>query len=148
MCLIALKTEEFKIADKDIKCYKVVNIDREKSMDEFFPRFFTLGRFKYLKGLTYNTDIGVIKFTSSVHTFDLQERDEYGMFTSFSHKHNLLNAYTTGFHSAANKKRLKYRKRDKNSVLVSCTIPKGSKYLINKSRLIVSDSIRIDNIIA
>jgi hypothetical protein len=147
MCLIALKTEEFKIAEKDIKCYKVVDIRKDKGMDVFYPRYYDKTAFRYKKGVTYQTEIGVIDFTKDVTTFDLQERDDYGKYTAWSDRHCMLNAYTSEFHSATSKKRVRYRKRYKESVLVSCTIPKGSKYLINKSRLIVSDSIRIDNIV-
>lgn len=148
MCLIALKTEKVKIATRDITCYKIVGMRDKTNPDtvEFYPAFHTGTGFKYIKGQIATTTIKTCEYSYEVPTFDTQERNDYEESRSINDFDKLI-VYTEGFHSASNKKRLCSCKGDDTIQLVKCTIPKGSEYIRNKSKLMISNQLRIEEII-
>lgn len=145
MCLIITKFNKPKIAQEDIKCYKI--LFRSSVRPGLFYAPYQL--FNYELGVTYFTNIFV---SYNCNTFELSffRYIFYKFFNDFLD----VKGVNQGFHSFVN---LKNATEERNSdidykrlVIGECIIPKGAKYY--KGTYLsyngyVSNSIKINKII-
>ena len=145
MCLVITKFNKLKIAQEDIKCYKILF----KSSAHPGLYYAPYQSFTYELGETYSTNISV---SYDCNTFGLS----FFRFIFYKFFNDFLDVkgVNQGFHSFVNlKDAIKERKEDLNYeelVICECIIPKGSKYY--KGAYLsyngyVSDNIRINKII-
>jgi hypothetical protein len=138
MCLITQQEKPF-IARKPLIVYKFVRINQ----------------FGFLKGLFYPFSY---QLNTTYETLITQGHDIYGFFDLIaSEKYNnrtgkKLISYESGFHTISE---FRLKKMDKPKltepekiVLVECTIPKGSTYYRDKTGLLVSNQIIINQIVS
>lgn len=124
MCMITNWTEP-KEALEDITVYKLLNLDGTS----FFKSF------PYKKKELYTT---VMTETSNEGALDDKEEQDMSIYSN-------LRYIEQGFHSAGSRKRLEEMRfmYILDSIIVECTIPKGSLYYKNDSDLYVSNQIII-----
>jgi hypothetical protein len=145
MCLIITKFNKPKIAQEDIKCYKI--LFKSSVRPGLFYAPYQL--FNYELGVTYFTNISV---SYNCNTFGLSffRYIFYKFFNDFLD----VKGVNQGFHSFVNlKNAIEERNSDidyKRLVIGECIIPKGAKYY--KGTYLsydgyVSDSIKINKII-
>ena len=145
MCLIITKFNKPKIAQEDIKCYKIL-FKSSVCPGLFYAPY---QNFNYKLGETYSTNISV---SYNCNTFGLSffRYIFYNLFDKFLD----VKGVNQGFHSFVNlKDAIKERNSDvdyKRLVIGECIIPKGSKYYkgaYSNYNGYVSDNIRINKII-
>jgi hypothetical protein len=145
MCLVITKFNKPKIAQEDIKCYKI--LFKSSVRQGLFYAPYQL--FNYELGVTYFTNISV---SYNCNTFGLSffRYIFYKFFNDFLD----VKGVNQGFHSFVNlKNAIEERNSDvdyKRLVIGECIIPKGAKYY--KGTYLsydgyVSDSIKINKII-
>lgn len=145
MCLVITKFNKLKIAQEDIKCYKI--LFKSSVRQGLFYAPYQL--FNYELGVTYFTNISV---SYNCNTFGLSffRYIFYKFFNDFLD----VKGVNQGFHSFVNlKNAIEERNSDvdyKRLVIGECIIPKGAKYY--KGTYLsydgyVSDSIKINKII-
>ena len=125
MCLSIKKYDKCIVAEEDIKCYKVIQLEPGGIMKSF--------RFDFL--YTFNKTYETLLLKTSFRKF---YRIENG-FHSFAKLEPTISFY-----------HLHLKMKHWDFELVECTIPKGSKYYIGKYKnrcSYASDKIRIDKII-
>ena len=145
MCLVITKFNKLKVAQEDIKCYKILF----KSFvvpDLLVAQYQNFG---YRLGETYHTNISV-SYNCNTYVLSFFRRMFYDLFNSFLD----VKGVNQGFHSFVNlKDAIKERNSDvdyKKLVICECIIPKGSKYYkgaYSNYNVYVSDNIRINKII-
>ena len=145
MCLIITKFNKLEVAQKDIKCYKILFKSYTHS-DLFFAPYQS---FNYELGVTYHTNISV-SYDCKTYVVSFFRRIFYDLFNKFLD----VKGVNQGFHSFANLKNAIEEKNididHKRLVVCECIIPAGAKYykgtyLCYKGY--VSDSIKINKII-
>jgi hypothetical protein len=145
MCLVITKFNKPKIAQEDIKCYKILF----KSSAHPGLYYAPYQSFTYELGVTYFTNISV---SYNCNTFGLSffRYIFYKFFNDFLD----VKGVNQGFHSFVNlKNAIEERNSDidyKRLVIGECIIPKGAKYY--KGTYLsydgyVSDSIKINKIV-
>ena len=145
MCLVITKFNKSKIAQEDIKCYKI--LFKSSVRQGLFYAPYQL--FNYELGVTYFTNISV---SYNCNTFGLSFF-RY-LFYKFFNDFLDVKGVNQGFHSFVN---LKNAIKEKNSdidykrlVIGECIIPKGAKYykgIYLSYDGYVSDSIKINKIV-
>jgi len=169
MCLIIDKGKRIKIAKADITCYKVLSIakyepigiivrrleDSDKIM-KFNSNF--RGNFTYNKGVVAESEITKLKPSQHFAYFDDKENLDYGDLHKVYYENDnyndegkkavlkLVDVYSEGLHSALTLERIDSY-GDFECVICECTIPKGSKYLQNKSDLFISNKLIVNKIV-
>jgi hypothetical protein len=145
MCLVITKFNKPKIAQEDIKCYKI--LFKSSVRQGLFYAPYQL--FNYELGVTYFTNISV---SYNCNTFGLSffRYIFYKFFNDFLD----VKGVNQGFHSFVNlKNAIEERNSDvdyKRLVIGECIIPKGAKYykgIYSSYDGYVSDSIKINKII-
>jgi len=145
MCLIITKFNKPKIAQEDIKCYKILFKSSVRPNLFYAP----YQSFNYELGVTYHTNISVFY---NCNTFGLSffRYIFYNLFDKFLD----VKGVNQGFHSFVNlKDAIKERNSDvdyKRLVIGECIIPKGAKYYkgaYSNYDGYVSNSIKINKII-
>ena len=145
MCLVITKFNKLKVAQKDIKCYKI--LFKSSVRPGLFYAPYQL--FNYELGVTYFTNISV---SYNCNTFGLSffRYIFYNLFDKFLD----VKGVNQGFHSYLNlKNAIKEKNEDLNHeelVICECIIPKGSKYYKGTYMHYngyVSDSIKINKIV-
>jgi hypothetical protein len=147
MCLIT-KDKNVYIADKDIRVYKLFHFDQDVTRDH--------KNIKYVKTRfqDFSYTIGIL------YQFDIEHAPvgEYGYFDDKSYIDNdfqgdyykIINdgfvIIEKGIHSCRTIQRIKCLEKQLQ-IICRCIIPKGSKYMIDKSNLIVSNQIIVDKIV-
>jgi hypothetical protein len=138
MCLIIEKDYELKVATKDIKVYKIFNkiiIDNYLTTP-FMGTAYKLGEKSVSKIRKHYTETGY---------FDSKEARDYGFsksdwdFDKFLAENNLT-VIQYGIHSIKTLTRAKTTSI-LGRIIVKCIIPKGSRYIFNKSNLCISDEL-------
>lgn len=143
MCLVITKFNKLKVAQEDIKCYKI--------LFSFCPDMFwaPYQNFTYELEKIYSTNMSVTYDCNTIGLSFLR----YIFYNFFS---DILDVkgVNQGFHSFVNlKDAIKGRNKDidyKRLVVCECIIPKGSKYYKGKYLHYdgyASDSIKINKII-
>ena len=145
MCLVITKFNKLKVAQEDIKCYKI--LFKSSVRQGLFYAPYQL--FNYELGVTYFTNISV---SYNCNTFGLSFF-RY-LFYKFFNDFLDVKGVNQGFHSFVN---LKNAIKEKNSdidykrlVIGECIIPKGAKYykgIYLSYDGYVSDSIKINKIV-
>lgn len=145
MCLVITKFNKLKVAQEDIKCYKIL-FKFERCPDVLMAPY---QNFNYKLGKTHSTNISV---SYNCNTFRLSffRYMFYNLFDKFLD----VKGVNQGFHSFVNlKDAIKERNSDvdyKRLVICECIIPKGSKYykgVYSNYDGYASDSIKINKII-
>lgn len=144
MCLVITKFNKLKVAQEDIKCYKILY--KSVHSDMYYAPY---QNFIYMLGETYFTNMSV-SYDCNIYGLSFFKFMLYYFFN------NLLDikGVNQGFHSYVNlKNAIKERNEDLNHeelVICECIIPKGSKYYKGTYMHYngyVSDNIRINKII-
>lgn len=145
MCLIITKFNKPKIAQEDIKCYKI--LFKSSVRPGLFYAPYRL--FNYELGVTYFTNISV-SYNCNTYGLSFFRFIFYNFFNDFLD----VKGVNQGFHSYVNlKNAIDERNADvdyKRLVVCECIIPKGAKYYKGKYLHYdgyVSDSIKINKII-
>lgn len=145
MCLIITKFNKLKIAQEDIKCYKILFKSFEVP-DLLIAQYLDFG---YRLGETYHTNMSV-SYDCNIYGLSFFRKIFYDLFNSFLD----VKGVNQGFHSFINlKDATKERNSDvdyKRLVIGECVIPKGSKYYkgaYSNYNGYVSDNIKINKII-
>lgn len=145
MCLVITKFNKLKIAQEDIKCYKI--LFKSSVRQGLFYAPYQL--FNYELGVTYFTNISV---SYNCNTFGLSffRYIFYKFFNDFLD----VKGVNQGFHSFVNlKNAIEERNSDvdyKRLVIGECIIPKGAKYykgIYSSYDGYASNSIKINKII-
>lgn len=145
MCLVITRFNKLKIAQEDIKCYKILF----KSGTHPGLYYAPYQVFNYELGEIYFTDMSV---SYDCNTFGLS----FFRYMFYNLFNNLLDVkgINQGFHSFVNlKDAIKERNSDvdyKRLVICECIIPKGAKYYkgaYSNYDGYVSDSIKINKIL-
>lgn len=145
MCLIVHKSAKEKIAEKDIICYKRLWYEDGVSYHAVQQCF------RYKLGKEYKTSFTLVEETSMLgvdfkfpdeYSIDAYKqyatkKDEYGKPELYTRMKD-VRIYQQGFHSYSSKKH-KYERYPN----VRCVIPKGTKYVKDKTGLICSEAIII-----
>ena len=128
MCLVVKKYAKKKTAVEDIVVYKALRISpfNNKELSSIY-----YGRFIYKFNTLYKTKIE--------ETFDIQFFDDISVDYYSKFDVNTLRSYGSGFHSAISLERLRNTFYSK----YKCIIPKGSKYIVDRTGLVISDQIII-----
>jgi len=136
MCLIVKKGAKPRIANRDITVYKeLVVFEGIRS-----PYYF----FEYELGKKYTTRITFTYKESG--GYDMKEMIDMGVDGfSFEGRHRICAFIKRGFHAAVRADRIRCAQPFRR--LFRCTIPKGSEYYANRSGLIVSNQIIINEIV-
>lgn len=146
MCLVITKFNKPKIAQEDIKCYKILFKSSVRS-DSFYAPY---QYFNYELGITYFTNISV-SYNCNTLGLSFFRYIFYNFFNDFLD----VKGVNQGFHSFVNlKNAIKERNSNiddlKGLVIGECIIPKGAKYYKGtylNYKGYVSDSIKINKII-
>lgn len=141
MCFITDKTEKEKIADRDIEVFKIVTRVGDNTCESLHHNF----RYEY--GKVYEQEImeSEEKYLCWADTEDIDEFPECFVARGPISKEKFpsLIMYGEGFHSYCPEKRAHYQTLLLGKGVVKCIIPKGSKYMINRSGCVISNSIII-----
>ncbi len=142
MCLITKQIRPIKIR-KERTCYKLVWIPKEENNVKSI-----YNPFKYMLGLLYETEL---KYINADHNdaiaFDCKVDSYYGYRPLRKMKCNLT-VVTEGFHSALEVDRFRWDSYiPYNYGIVKCTIPVGALIHLDKTGLIVSDKIIINEVV-
>lgn len=146
MCLVITKFNKLKVAQEDIKCYKIL-YKSHTIPNLLIAQYQTFG---YRLGETYHTNMSV-SYDCSTYGLSFFRHMFYDLFNSFLD----VKGVNQGFHSYV---KLKNAIEERNSnapfkedmVICECIIPKGTKYYKGKYLCYngyVSDSIKINQII-
>ena len=145
MCLVITKFNKPKIAQEDIKCYKIL-FKSSVYPDLFYAPY---QHFNYKLGVTYFTNISV-SYNCNIFGLSFFRYMFYNIFDKFLD----VKGVNQGFHSFVNlKNAIEEINSDidyKELVIGECIIPKGSKYYkgaYSNYNGYVSDSIKINKII-
>lgn len=145
MCLVITKFNKLKVAQEDIKCYKILykSIIHPDLLAAQFQNF------NYELGKTYSTNMSV-SYDCSAYGLSFFRYTFYKLFNNFLD----VKGVNQGFHSYV---KLKNAINERNAnlnykslIIVECIIPKGAKYYKGKYLCYdgyVSDSIKINKII-
>lgn len=133
MCLIVHKNTEIKTAKEDITVYKIVYCSNNKYLSAYYS-------FQYIKDKIYSINDSLVLSEEEGFPFDSKEGKI--VYSSLISKEDLRWIYK-GFHFAFTKARLySCCCRGMRKIIVKCTIPKGTKYIIGIDKdLGVSDAI-------
>jgi len=142
MCLIT-EQKKPKVADKDIVCYKAGGYNKQKNI--FWGIYYC---FEYELSKLYKTKL---KESTDCFYYDSEAIEQYGLNPFHFRPGKLMeelkkryNIIGSGFHSAESLDRLK---REGRSEKAKCIIPKGSLYYKDKTGLLVSNQIIVEEII-
>lgn len=136
MCLIT-DQQEVLIAQEDITVYKCL---REINDNLWAP----YNDFRYDLNKLYETIIRESDEWCGFDSFDNRMiQNKYPDFEP-AEEHKKLKSFGSGFHSALSKGRLLESWMTNDEYIFECTIPKGSKYYIGISDLVVSNQIIIN----
>lgn len=142
MCLIITKFNKLKIAQKDIKCYKILFKSFEVP-DLLIAQYLDFG---YRLGETYHTNMSV-SYDCNIYGLSFFRKIFYDLFNSFLD----VKGVNQGFHSYVKlKNAISNVPFKEKTVVCECIIPKGAKYYKGKYLHYdgyASDSIKINKII-
>lgn len=134
MCLI-LENQQYKITDKDIIAYKVLN-NRESIMHDFI----------YDQGVTYETSMNRGEFLTPDDNVEQYLTETYGSNwrTKALERENNLMSIGEGFHSCKTIQRARILRDSWGGNIYECVIPAGSQYYEGFTDLLVSNRIIVN----
>lgn len=141
MCLVTSKRTKVKIAKEDITCYKIV-MELKSYRGNPTCVISAIKNFIYKFNELYTTTLKHKLFTS----FYMDCFDDMASNAYIGQNPSSLIVYTEGFHSLASINRSEAY-MSTIGVLVECTIPKGTKYINDKTGLLCSEGIIVNKII-
>jgi len=139
MCLITDKKEVTKL-EEDLTVYKVAS-----QIDEITFQPYMYNTITYTKGKIFKDDVDGFRF--ELHYMDEYEQYDFksGEFKTYK---DIAYRINKGIHAFTNKKAI-YKTTWLESVVVKCTIPKGSYVVFSRDEddEIITNQIRIDEVV-